>query len=96
MKGNLERLRRLAAVLALVAVLALPAGVAAEDFLTLEESIELALRQSVLIHAAEEGVRAAEALKKEAFTGFLPKLSTSYNYTRLNSEPYTTCPPCRR
>ena len=67
MKGNLERLRRLAAVLALVAVLALPAGVAAEDFLTLEESIELALRQSVLIHAAEEGVRAAEALKKEAF-----------------------------
>ena len=92
MKGNLERLRRLAAVLALVAVLALPAGVAAEDFLTLEESIELALRQSVLIHAAEEGVRAAEALKKEAFTGFLPKLSTSYNYTRLNSEPYTTMP----
>ena len=83
---------RLLAVLACLAVAALPPGAAAEDLLTLEESIDLALRQSVLVHAADEGVRAAEALKKEAFTGFLPKLSTSYSYTRLNSEPYTTMP----
>ena len=55
--------------------------------LSLSESIDLALKQSVLIHAAREGVRGAEAQRKEAFTGFLPKFSTSYSYTRLNEEP---------
>ena len=48
----------------------------------------MALKQSVLIHAAKEGVRGAEAQQKEAFTGFLPKFSTSYSYTRLNEDPY--------
>jgi outer membrane protein len=66
---------------------------AAEKVFTLDESIETALKQSALIRAAQEGVLGAEAQKKEAFTGFLPKLSTSYNYTRLNSEPYSTMPP---
>jgi outer membrane protein TolC len=66
---------------------------AAEKVFTLDESIETALKQSHLIRAAQEGVLGAEAQKKEAFTGFLPKLSTSYNYTRLNSEPYSTMPP---
>jgi outer membrane protein len=66
---------------------------AAEKVFTLDESIETALKQSTLIRAAQEGVLGAEAQKKEAFTGFLPKLSTSYNYTRLNSEPYSTMPP---
>ena len=60
--------------------------------LTLDESIDLALKQSVLIHAAEEGVLGAEAQKKEALTGFLPKLSTSYNYTRYNENPYLRVP----
>ena len=56
--------------------------------LSLSESVDLALKQSVLIHAAKEGVRGAEAQQKEAFTGFLPKFSTSYSYTRLNDDPY--------
>ena len=56
--------------------------------LSLDESIDLALKQSVLIHAAKEGVRGAEAQKREAFTGFLPKFSTSYSYTRYNRDPY--------
>ena len=60
--------------------------------LTLAESIDTALKQSVLIHAAKEGVRGAEAQQKEAFTGFLPKFSTSYNYTRLNEDPYFVFP----
>jgi len=58
-----------------------------EKPLTLQESIELVLKQSVIIHAAREGVTGAEAQKKEALTGFLPKLSTSYNYSRLNEAP---------
>ncbi|MBU0651411.1 MAG: hypothetical protein KKG96_00830, partial [Proteobacteria bacterium] len=49
--------------------------------LSLSESIDLALKRSVLIHAAREGVKGAEAQRKEAFTGFLPKFSTSYSYT---------------
>ena len=56
--------------------------------LTLEESIAISFRQSVVIQSAKEGVLASEARKKEAFTGFLPKLSTSYNYTRLNEDPF--------
>jgi outer membrane protein len=60
--------------------------------LSLSDSVDLALKQSVLIHAAREGVRGAEAQKKEAFTGFLPKLSTAYSYTRLNEDPTVTSP----
>ena len=60
--------------------------------LSLAESIDLALKQSVLIHAAKEGVRGAEAQKREAFTGFLPKFSTSYSYTRYNRDPYLNFP----
>ncbi len=55
--------------------------------LTLQESIDIALKQSVLVHSAKEGVFGADSQKKEAFTGFLPKLSTSYNYLRYNNEP---------
>jgi len=65
-------------------------GVSAAEsgsLLTLQESVDLALKQSVIIHSAREGVAGAEAQKREAFTGFLPKLSTSYNYTRLNEAP---------
>ncbi|MBU4580865.1 MAG: TolC family protein [Proteobacteria bacterium] len=60
--------------------------------LSLSESIDLALKRSVLIHAAREGVKGAEAQRKEAFTGFLPKFSTSYSYTRLNDDPTVTSP----
>ncbi len=55
--------------------------------LTLRESIDLALKQSVVIHSAREGVKASESKKKEAFTGFLPRLSTYYSYTRYNEPP---------
>jgi len=61
--------------------------------LGLQESIDMALRQSMLIQAAQDGVKSAEAQKKEAFTGFLPKLSTSYNYTRVNPAPWAYIPP---
>jgi len=63
-----------------------------EATMTLQESIALALRQSLAIHAAQEGINAAQAQQKEAFTGFLPKFSTSYSYTRLNEAPGITLP----
>jgi len=60
--------------------------------LTLQESIDIALKQSVMVHSAKEGVFGADSQKKEAFTGFLPKLSTSYNYLRYNNEPVSYFP----
>lgn len=72
----------------------LPAVLAAEGApaMNLPESIQLALKQSVLLHAAREGVRGAEAQQKEAFTAFLPKFSTSYSFTRLSEEPFFNFP----
>ncbi len=55
--------------------------------LTLEESVSIALKNSLVISIAKEGIRGAEAKKREALTGFLPKFSTSYSYTRLNEQP---------
>jgi len=79
--------------LMLVIFIMAPGVSAAEKVFTLNESIETALKQSVLIRAAQEGVLGAEAQKKEAFTGFLPKLNTSYGYTWLNREPTMRIPP---
>ncbi len=58
--------------------------------LTLQQSIDLAMKQSVLVQSAQEGVKGAEAQKKEAFTGFLPKFSTYYSYQRLDADPTLT------
>lgn len=60
--------------------------------LSLSESIETALKQSVLIHAAREGARGAEEQRKEALTGFLPKFNTTYSYARLNEDPFFVFP----
>ena len=77
-----------------VAILCVVAPAAAEGdgVLTLQDSINLALEKSVLIHSAREGVAGAEAQRREAFTGFLPTFSTSYNYTRLKEDPTFTFP----
>jgi len=64
-----------------------PEAVQAAQPLTLEESVSVALKNSRVINIAREGARGAEARKREAITGFLPKFSTSYSYTRLNEEP---------
>jgi outer membrane protein len=65
----------------------LPLSAGAAQPLTLEESVSIALRNSLLINIAKEGTKGAQAQKREALTGFLPKFSTSYSYTRLNEEP---------
>ena len=63
-----------------------------EKRLTLEESLEMALKSSAALHAAQERVREAEARKKEAKSAFFPRISTSYSYTRLNPPPYLNFP----
>ncbi|MEE9912707.1 MAG: TolC family protein [Deltaproteobacteria bacterium] len=65
----------------------LPLSVPAAGPLTMEESISIALKNSLVMNIAKEGTKGAEARRREATTGFLPKFSTSYSYTRLNEEP---------
>ena len=69
-----------------------PYQVFAEGPLTLESSIEIALKNSIVLDIAREGTKSATAQKREAITGFLPKFSTSYGYTRLNEEPTLKLP----
>lgn len=58
--------------------------VIAEETLTLDTAVAIALKHSHVINMAKEVAKGATAQKKEAFTAFLPKLNTSYSYTRLN------------
>ncbi|MBN2688347.1 MAG: TolC family protein [Deltaproteobacteria bacterium] len=78
----------------LIMVLCGPSALSEEKTLTLtlEESIALALQQSVLIHSAQEDIKASESGRKGALTEFLPTLNTKYYYTRLNDTPSTTIP----
>ncbi|MGV8056971.1 MAG: TolC family protein [Smithellaceae bacterium] len=76
-------------ILTLVTVVLAPFRGLAEESLTLEASIDIALKNSFTIHSAQEGVKAATAQKREAVTGFLPRFNTSYNYTRLNEAPFS-------
>jgi outer membrane protein TolC len=62
---------------------------AAAETLTLEESIDIALKNSLTVDMAREEIKGAEAQRREAITGFLPQFSTSYNYARLNEAPFT-------
>jgi outer membrane protein TolC len=79
----------LAVLFSFITSFALPDFALAQGPLTLEESIDIALKNSFIIHSAKEGVKAATAQRREALTGFLPKFNTSYNYTRLNEAPFS-------
>jgi len=69
----------------------------ASDELTLEESIKIALEKSLSIYVAQEEIKAKEFEELSTKADFLPKLSASYTYTRLdndtiNDAKYTTYP----
>jgi outer membrane protein len=73
--------------LAISLCILIPFTISAAGPLTMEESIDIALQNSLILNIAREGVKGAEAQKREAMTAFLPRLSTYYSYTRLNEEP---------
>lgn len=58
----------------------------ASDVLTLEESINVALERSLAVLSADEEIKAKEFEEHSAKADFYPKLSTSYTYTRLDSD----------
>ena len=53
---------------------------------TLESSIQQAIKESIAIHAAMEGILAAKERKEGQFAEFLPKFSAGYSYTRRDKE----------
>jgi outer membrane protein TolC len=63
-----------------------------EKPLNLEDSIEIALKNSIVINIAKEGSKSATAQKREAITGFLPRFNTLYSYKRLNEQPFFRIP----
>jgi len=69
----------------------------ASEELTLEESIKIALDKNLSIYSAQEEIKAKEFEELSTKADFLPKLSTSYTYTRLdnntvNDAKYTMYP----
>ncbi|MDA8163974.1 MAG: TolC family protein [Desulfobacteraceae bacterium] len=82
-------LRRL---LVLCVLLCLPRiGLAAETAvppLSLDEAVSMAMRNSSLIKEATENLQSDKEIARSARADLLPKLSTSYSYTRLEDEPY--------
>ncbi len=59
------------------------AGGNAEEVLTLEQSIGIAFKNNIKINMGEERVLQGEYLEKEAATSFLPGVSSSFSYTRI-------------
>jgi outer membrane protein len=69
----------------------------AYEELTLDESIKIALERSLSVRSADEEIKAKKFEQLSSKSGFYPKLSTSYMYTRLdhdtvNDAKYTTYP----
>ncbi len=56
-------------------------------YLSLQESIDIALQNNLGLLSAKEEIRGAEFKKKAAFSDFWPKLNVQYGYTKLNEAP---------
>jgi len=59
-------------------------SVFAGETLTIEKSIEIAISNNLQVKAVEEKIKQADYSKKEAYTYLLPRLSSTFTYTRLN------------
>lgn len=56
---------------------------------TLEQALDMALKNNSAIKEAMQRVEAAAEQRKAAGADLLPKLSASYSYTNLKDQPYT-------
>ena len=90
--------RRISIFLGILFIMLLgSSNILASEVLTLEESIKIALENSLSIYSAKEEIKAKEFEELSTKADFFPKLSTSYTYTRLdndtvNDAKYTTYP----
>jgi outer membrane protein len=56
--------------------------------LSLNEAVEIALERSASLHAAGEGIKGADYLRKSARADFFPTFRTEYGFTYLNTAPF--------
>jgi len=68
----------------LLTVLITSYGVVIAQPLTLQESIEMALKRSPTLHAAQQAIKEADFRRRAARSDFFPTLHTQYSYTRLD------------
>jgi outer membrane protein TolC len=54
------------------------------EFLTIEKTIENAIKVNLGLKSFEEDTKAAMSVKKSRFTNFLPTLSTRYQFERMD------------
>ncbi|MEK7377232.1 MAG: TolC family protein [Candidatus Margulisiibacteriota bacterium] len=66
------------------------ASAVAEAPLTLDKSIELGLEYNEMVIISQKKVEAAQAKVNQAFSGYLPSVNISANYTRSYSSPMRT------
>lgn len=59
---------------------------------TLSRSVAVALEKSIALDSADRAIEKAGHDKNKAFKGFLPTLSGTYSYTRLDEAPTTKVP----
>ena len=72
-------------------VFGMPAFAAGEaKELTLNQAIDMALAYSPNLEASREDLAVAHLQEKQAYTHYLPTLSTNYGYSRADSEPTVT------
>ncbi len=74
-----------------ISLMVLPATCSAEaraegEVLSLQKSIQTALDRNWNVKAKKERINEAEAVKEQAWADFLPKLGTTYSYTRLDEK----------
>ena len=61
-----------------------------------QKAVEIALGNNNLVDAAQKMVKSARAEGKAQYAPFLPQLSTTYSYTRLDNAPFMSLDRIRR
>ncbi len=92
MLGRFTVFRRIIVTVIGAVFLGWSAGYAA-DYLTLEESIAIALQNNPQIKAQNENVRGRLMEKRQSLANLLPLVSLNYSYTRYNQAPFIPLPP---
>lgn len=95
MKPTTPLYRYAAAIVLTMALLCAPGAAAAADApgaIGLDQAIKMALDYSPNLKAAMQDVNKAESGRKEAFTYYLPELSTSYNLRQVQNPTQITTP----
>ncbi len=86
--GGLSMLRKMILIIALSVFILSTQTVFAKNVYTLREAVNEATSNSYIIKEAIQNEQAAWEKYKSAKANMLPKLSFSYNYTRLKDYPY--------